>query len=496
MQERLRITSAGNVGIGTDTPDARFSAVASSANSTIARIGGLEYSGNQRGLTIKTFQSNGGDDCGVEFNAAEGLSGYGSFIFKADTSERMRINSSGNIGIGTTSPTSDAIVRFIEIEDSTSAGIVLDAPRVFSIFSSSSSTLVFRDETAGATRMTLDSSGNLGIGTTNPTGLLHVYGDTNSNGGELYLQINNNNTTDNIGTISFGNNVGVALSRIQAQTSGANNNSNLAFFTSTGATRTQKMVITNDGKVGINDTSPFTNLSISDATSTTGFGSNDSYRLSLRNTDTTNNNYALISFNDGDAGAGAMGLQFIDHTNNYGDLTFITRGADGFVERQRILSDGDIIIGGTAFQAQGALSVSPNHDTGASVVLFNRANSGTSSQVLRFQDDGSTKGSVSYDNVSTSFNTSSDYRLKEDLKDFNALDIASTIKMYDFKWKEADSRSYGVMAHELQEVLPQAVSGDKDAEEMQQVDYSKLVPILLKSIQELEARVQELEKEI
>jgi hypothetical protein len=52
------------------------------------------------------------------------------------------------------------------------------------------------------------------------------------------------------------------------------------------------------------------------------------------------------------------------------------------------------------------------------------------------------------------------------------------------------------MAHELEEVLPQAVTGEKDAEEMQSVDYSKLVPILLKSIQELEARVQELEKEI
>jgi hypothetical protein len=94
----------GNVGIGTSDPDARFSAVSSSANSTIAKIGGLEYSGNQRGLTIKTFQSAGGDDCGVEFNAAEGLSGYGSFIFKADTAERMRITSSGNVGIGTTSP--------------------------------------------------------------------------------------------------------------------------------------------------------------------------------------------------------------------------------------------------------------------------------------------------------------------------------------------------------------------------------------------------------
>ena len=57
-----------------------------------------------------------------------------------------------------------------------------------------------------------------------------------------------------------------------------------------------------------------------------------------------------------------------------------------------------------------------------------------------------------------------------------------------------NSRSYGVMAHELEEVLPQAVSGKKDAEEMQGVDYSKLVPILLKSIQELKAEVDELKK--
>ena len=59
--------------------------------------------------------------------------------------------------------------------------------------------------------------------------------------------------------------------------------------------------------------------------------------------------------------------------------------------------------------------------------------------------------------------------------------------------KVDDSRSYGVMAHELEEVLPQAVSGEKDAEEMQQVDYSKIVPLLLKSIQELTAKVEKLE---
>ena len=68
--------------------------------------------------------------------------------------------------------------------------------------------------------------------------------------------------------------------------------------------------------------------------------------------------------------------------------------------------------------------------------------------------------------------------------------------MYDFKWKNEDKRSYGVKAHELENIIPDAVTGEKDGKEMQGVDYSKLVPILLKSIQELEARVKELEKEI
>jgi hypothetical protein len=51
------------------------------------------------------------------------------------------------------------------------------------------------------------------------------------------------------------------------------------------------------------------------------------------------------------------------------------------------------------------------------------------------------------------------------------------------------------MAHELQEVLPQAVGGEKDAEEMQSVDYSKIVPVLVKAIQELKAEVDLLKQE-
>lgn len=87
----------------------------------------------------------------------------------------------------------------------------------------------------------------------------------------------------------------------------------------------------------------------------------------------------------------------------------------------------------------------------------------------------------------------SDYRLKEDLKDFNGISLLEQIQVYDFKWKESDNRMYGVVAHELQEIVPQAVVGNKDEEKLQAVDYSKLVPVLIKSIQELEARVKELE---
>jgi hypothetical protein len=94
--------------------------------------------------------------------------------------------------------------------------------------------------------------------------------------------------------------------------------------------------------------------------------------------------------------------------------------------------------------------------------------------------------------TSVSYNTSSDYRLKQDLKDFKGLDLISAIKTYDYEWKADNKRAYGVLAHELQEVLPQAVFGEKDGKEMQGVDYSKIVPILVKAIQELTQKVNTL----
>jgi hypothetical protein len=92
------------------------------------------------------------------------------------------------------------------------------------------------------------------------------------------------------------------------------------------------------------------------------------------------------------------------------------------------------------------------------------------------------------------FNSTSDYRLKEDFKSFNGLNILNNINVYDFKWKDVDGiegkRAYGVKAHELQEQMPSAVTGEHDGNKMQKVDYSKLVPILIKSIQELKAEIE------
>ena len=98
--------------------------------------------------------------------------------------------------------------------------------------------------------------------------------------------------------------------------------------------------------------------------------------------------------------------------------------------------------------------------------------------------------------TAVNYNTGSDYRLKEDLQTFNGLDILSNISVYNYKWKGVDFRGHGVIAHELQPIFPDAVTGEKDAEEMQSVDYSKLVPVLIKSVQELKEEIELLKQQL
>ncbi len=109
-------------------------------------------------------------------------------------------------------------------------------------------------------------------------------------------------------------------------------------------------------------------------------------------------------------------------------------------------------------------------------------------------------GSITTDTVNTSYNITSDYRLKENVRPIDgALDRLQQLNPVKFSWKQAPSiESEGFIAHELQEVVPSAVTGQKDAEkdgqpEYQGVDLSKLVPLLVSAVQELSARVAALE---
>ena len=113
---------------------------------------------------------------------------------------------------------------------------------------------------------------------------------------------------------------------------------------------------------------------------------------------------------------------------------------------------------------------------------------------------GVIKGSISSSHYATIYSTSSDYRLKEDIQPItNATERLLKLKPVNFKWIDGQQRSDGFIAHELQEHLPEAVTGEKDAVdedgniELQGIDQSKIVPLLVKTIQELEARLAALE---
>jgi len=197
--EQMRLTSTG-LGIGTSSPVAKLSVISASANSTAATIGGIEYGGNKRGLTIKTYQSNGGDDCGVEFNAANGLANYGSFKFSANTTTLATLDSAGNLGLGVTPSAwgQSGTLQAVQIKSTSIAGSGTNAywgsnwygggfDKYISGGTVSASLLVqtggqFIFQTAGAPAshfsddpitftqaMTLDASGNLLVGTTSST---------------------------------------------------------------------------------------------------------------------------------------------------------------------------------------------------------------------------------------------------------------------------------------------------------------------------------------
>ena len=146
---------------------------------------------------------------------------------------------------------------------------------------------------------------------------------------------------------------------------------------------------------------------------------------------------------------------------------------------------------------------------GGGILITNNETSGSFDHIVFKASDDDTVGSVVASDSSTTYNTSSDYRLKENVSyDFDATTGLKKLKPARFNFKkDKDNTIDGFIAHEVSDIVPNAVNGAKDAVETytdndgkeqtrplhQGIDHSKLVPLLVKTIQELEARIAKLE---
>ena len=186
------------------------------------------------------------------------------------------------------------------------------------------------------------------------------------------------------------------------------------------------------------------------------------------------------------------------------DLAFLTQASGGTIaEKMRITSDGKLGIGITApdekLQVNGKLKVSSSFGTNTSVIIQNNDSSDNFS-AIGFYSGGTVAGYIFVNGSTnaTSYVTSSDYRLKENINyEFDALDRVKQLKPARFNFiADANTTVDGFIAHEVSDIVPEAITGEKDGEQMQGIDQSKLVPLLTKAIQEQQEIIEDLKSRI
>jgi hypothetical protein len=174
---------------------------------------------------------------------------------------------------------------------------------------------------------------------------------------------------------------------------------------------------------------------------------------------------SLQAYNFNRAGA-YEGRIFYSQTSQF--MTFDVNAA----ERMRIDSSGNINIATTNDSAARlVINGADNH-----VINTIRNGTGVSTHIA-FRNGNGQVGTISTSNSTTSYNTSSDYRLKENIAPMTgALATVQQLKPCTYTWRVDGSAGQGFIAHELQEVIPDCVTGEKDATEIRQVEVSPAIP--------------------
>jgi hypothetical protein len=487
----LNITSSGNVGIGTASPntklEVRSSALADSirwtdnTNST-AFLGTIAAAS-----TIYTNTS-------LAF-------GTGSATF----SEKMRIDSSGNVGIGTASPTNKLTVNgninannyYIINSGTTDAGVLGfsnsngPALQMWGSATASSGAMIFT--TAGTEAMRITSAWNVGIGTSSPGAKFQVIGST---------------------TISSQVNVAAVIgSSVTSDLLLGSVNGNTPFVASQGAyplsfrtNANERMRIDSSGNVTVGTTNAGNTLRYLDVQNTdTGSSAGSIMRLITSNAAASGNTTVdIVKYKTG-------GFYI---NNNETDAAAFTAFNVGASERMRIDSSGNLNIGSSSNitgnsrlsvvntnSAEWVLALQVGNTTNGVLITNVSGTAGYSAMI--FYNNGtsySTCGSISVTGSSTSFNTSSDYRMKENINTLTTgLATIGALNPVTYDWIGTQEKGEGFIAHELAEIIPLAVTGEKDAVDKngkmkpQGVDYSKVVVHLVAAIQELSAKVAALE---
>jgi|TARA_Y100000022_G_scaffold62165_1_gene53299 hypothetical protein len=499
---RMIVAGDGNVGIGTDSPDRKLEVENTSGAGDVCITGTT----GSRLYFRPTSSYTPGGNFGIlvtgsgapEYLSTMSITGYGSGI-----NTLMTLKGDGNIGIGTTSPSSKLSIGGNAITTLKPTAVISDTINGASLTLRGQSPILFFDGTAaGVPKILMD-----GQGIEFKTGTLDTQGDVNfslDSSGDVSIQ----NTTgsifnlrrddtsivsgDDLGSIFFQGNDPSSPFKSGAAIIGEGDGtwnmgspnvypSRLLFQTAKQNTLITAMRISSDQNVGIGTT---TNAGAKLEVANYAEGT-----YLIVGGDTASNSRAL-AFTSSTSGVTNGALHTINAQSGNGVIALATAGA----ERMRADNAGNVLFGttatpdGTSAYGSGFIPVSTDK-----VALRMASSSTAQGTLIEFFNPNGTVGHITISGSATTYSTSSDYRLKKDLKDFDGLGKVSKIPVYDFKWKVDNSSSYGVMAHELQDILPDAVSGEKDGEEMQGVDYSKIVPLLIKSIQELEAKVKILE---